>query len=199
MYNGVGVRTARGTGTSGHVARNAGALRARRDDIRRLKELREREVVPREVDPTILHHNALRQIEVELVLFREQLEEDGVSESELELRVAAKRAELRHGASTRTDESKLSGTGLDSHSLLLEQNRRNANLAAALGVEDRGSRMKEPTIRDLAESQAKAILEEDGVGDSSPARSFSPSRKHRTRARSESSDSSHSRSRKRRY
>lgn len=199
MYNGVGVRTARGTGTSGHVSRNAGALRPRRDDIRRLKELREQQTVPRDVDPALIQHNALRQIEVELVQFRDQLEEDGISESEVESLVALKRAELRQISVSLSHDSRPSGAGIDCHSLQLEVDRRNANLASALGVEDRSTKTETSRIRDLAESQAKAILEEGEVRNASPARSVSLSPKHRARQRSESSDSSRSRSRTRRY
>jgi hypothetical protein len=199
MYNGVGVRTARGTGTSGHVSRNVGALRPRRDDIRRLKELREHQGAPRDIDPAIIQHNALRRIEVELVQFRDQLEDDGISESEVESLVALKRAELRDIAATGSNDSKPSGAGMDSHSLQFELNRRNANLASALGVADRKTEPDHSDIRDQAESQAKAILEEVEVRNASPARSFSLSPKQRTRPRSESSDSSRSRSRIRRY
>ena len=78
MYNGVGVKTARGTGTSGHVSRNLGSLRPIRNDARRLKEMRECESRPREADPAILQHNLLRQIEVKLLELRDELEDEYV-------------------------------------------------------------------------------------------------------------------------
>ena len=78
MYNGVGIQTARGSGTSGHVSRNLGALRPMRYDVKKLKEQREKQSTPREADPGIVHHNALRQIEVQLVTLRDKLEDQYV-------------------------------------------------------------------------------------------------------------------------
>ena len=75
MYNGVGVQTARGTGTSGHVTKNLSALRPVRFDVKGMKEMREKQAVIREADPGIVHHNSLRQIEVELLELRDQLED----------------------------------------------------------------------------------------------------------------------------
>lgn len=47
-----------------------------RHDVRRMKEYRETQVLPREADPGIVHHSALRQIEVQLVELSDQLEEE---------------------------------------------------------------------------------------------------------------------------
>lgn len=199
MYNGVGVRTARGTGTSGHVSRNAGALRPRRDDIRRLKEMRERQTVTREVDPGILHHNALREIEVQLVELRERLEDEDLSETEIDERVSARRQELREAHLAGSGTSKPRGSSSDSHSLLIEQRNRNHTLASALGVADRDQIQHGQGARELAETEAKTILEQDIERGSSQPRSDSNTPRNRNRYRSESSDSSRSRSRTRRY
>lgn len=75
MYNGVGVKTARGTGTSGHVMKSLGTLRPERGDVRKIKEARERYVAPREADPGIVYHNELRKIEVILCELRDDLED----------------------------------------------------------------------------------------------------------------------------
>ena len=198
MYNGVGVRTARGTGTSGHVSRNAGALRPRRDDIRRLKEIREKQTVSREVDPGIIHHNALREIEVRLVELSEKLEEEGLSELEIAKMVSKRRQELRQELKE-GEPSKPSAGASDSHSVLIEQRNRNHLLASALGVIDRDQTQERTNARDLAESAARNILEQDGVRESSPGRSDCGSPRRRNRDRSESSSSSRSRSRTRRY
>lgn len=83
MYNGVGVQTARGTGTSGHVRKNLGSLRPLRHDVRRLKELRDKQPILREADPGIVHHNELRKIEVQLLKMRELWENEYVLVSSL--------------------------------------------------------------------------------------------------------------------
>jgi serine/arginine repetitive matrix protein 2 len=74
MYNGVGVQTARGTGTSGHVRKNLSALRPTRPDVRRFKDVRENPTVQREEDPGIIQHNKLRKIEIKLLELRDELE-----------------------------------------------------------------------------------------------------------------------------
>lgn len=77
MYNGIGVQTARGTGTSGHVMKNIGSLRPSRHDVAKLKSQTETgEPSRREVDPGILIHAGLRKIELELVNLRDLLEEE---------------------------------------------------------------------------------------------------------------------------
>jgi serine/arginine repetitive matrix protein 2 len=195
MYNGVGVRTARGTGTSGHVSRNAGALNSRRDDIRRLKELRDRPSVAREIDPSILQHNALRRIEVELIRLHEELEQKGLSESDIETAIEERRVELRSGLSSVPLETNSTKEGKDSHTMLLEQKRRNSHLAAAFGINDREIPVGS-SLRELAESEAKAIMQADSVRTRSKSRS--PRANQRARS-AESSNSSRSRSRSRRY
>jgi serine/arginine repetitive matrix protein 2 len=78
MYNGVGVQTARSTGTSGHVVKSLGQLQPRRIDIARAKERKGMIPVRREEDPDISLHNALRKIEVTLAEYREELEDEYV-------------------------------------------------------------------------------------------------------------------------
>ena len=95
MYNGIGVQTARGTGTSGHVMRNLSTIRPVRNDMRRRKETSEQANSSREVDPGIVHHNSLRRTEVLLMEFRGQLEDEGFSDDEIQSRVETRRKELR--------------------------------------------------------------------------------------------------------
>ncbi len=81
MYNGIGVQTARGTGTSGHVMKSLGSIRPHRDDVRRMKDRAQKKSAPKEADPGILYHNALRKVEVALSNLRDELEEQYVTYS----------------------------------------------------------------------------------------------------------------------
>ena len=78
MYNGIGVQTARGTGTSGHVTKSLGALKPVRHDVARMKETREKKSTKKEADPGIVYHNSLRNIEVVLCSLRDELEDEYV-------------------------------------------------------------------------------------------------------------------------
>jgi hypothetical protein len=142
MYNGIGVQTARGTGTSGHVMKSLGTLRPERHDVRKIKEMRERSVVAKEADPAIIYHNSLRKVEVVLCELRDDLEEEGLSESEIEERVSAKRAELRQRIEDGLEVYELSAEAKDSHTEALEREKRNSKLASALGIRRSRSRSR---------------------------------------------------------
>jgi serine/arginine repetitive matrix protein 2 len=205
MYNGVGVQTARGTGTSGHVSRNFGSLKPLRNDVRTLKEIREKESRPRETDPAILQHNALRQVEVQLLQYRDELEDEyvsmhacarsvprGISESEIEARISNRRAELRRQLESGSSESAPSDPKTESKEAFLHTQARDVRVAEAFGMTI--LRRNEDDPQRLAEEEARKILSSI---DAERSRSRSPSdhrkplnRRRRNRSRSSSSDSS---------
>ena len=106
MYNGIGLTTARGSGTSGYVQSNKfhrQQSRLKRHEFEDLKKIHERGdrgdargANKREGNREILEHNKKRKIEVELVAFRDALEEDekNLTESEIEAKVNEERARL---------------------------------------------------------------------------------------------------------
>jgi hypothetical protein len=59
------------------------------------KDMKERVAPVREIDPSIIRHNALRDIEVKLFDYREELEEGGMSGQEVDELVDARRREFR--------------------------------------------------------------------------------------------------------
>jgi len=81
MYNGIGLATARGSGTSGHVQRNMSFVRAqvarrRRDETAaagRQEHARREALKPKAPNPAILMHSRKRAVEVELMDFRAHL------------------------------------------------------------------------------------------------------------------------------
>lgn len=121
-YNGIGLPTPRGTGTSGYVQRNSSALnpatQAQRGVYSWRQELEQRtrrseagfqrdNYVERKVDQGILEHERKRAIEVECMALRDELEEtDGIAEDEIERRVDELRARLK----ARADEDRELGT-----------------------------------------------------------------------------------------
>jgi len=99
MYNGVGLSTVRGTATSGHVQKNRSHVRAAR---RRQQEDRHRGKGPpstsvvsasarEQGNREIQQHNRARELENRLLILREDLEEDGVAEDEIEKRIQEER------------------------------------------------------------------------------------------------------------
>lgn len=75
MYNGVGLLTARGSGTSGHVQTNAFNIRHRSWQTTDDRDKKPERV--KKPDERILEHERKRAIELELVELAETLEEEG--------------------------------------------------------------------------------------------------------------------------
>ena len=100
-YNGIGLASARGSGTNGYVTRNLGLVKASNAD-RRHEFAREgaargpaAAAPPRPVSRAILEHEAKRRVEGELLALRESLEAQGrLTGGEVDARVAAVRATL---------------------------------------------------------------------------------------------------------
>ncbi|KAJ1924740.1 RNA-splicing factor, partial [Linderina pennispora] len=104
MYNGIGLTTPRGTGTSGHVVRNASALKPNQKHRR----IERKERAPKPVDPSILEHERKRQVEIKCLFLQDELEEQGLEEAEVERRVDVLRQQLLSNLETASlPESKL--------------------------------------------------------------------------------------------
>ncbi len=77
MYNGIGLLSVRGSGTSGHVQTNRFNLRHgppnRHDD----RALTEAQPTNKQPNKDIMDHNRKRALEVKLVQLRDELEESG--------------------------------------------------------------------------------------------------------------------------
>ncbi|WFD33921.1 RNA-splicing factor [Malassezia cuniculi] len=98
MYNGIGLQTARGSGTNGYVQRNLSNLRPRNivQDRERMEESRARSAM--QPDAGILEHERKRKVEIKCLELRDELEDKGESEDVIEERVAALRKSLlEHG------------------------------------------------------------------------------------------------------
>ncbi|ODV87821.1 hypothetical protein CANARDRAFT_5135 [[Candida] arabinofermentans NRRL YB-2248] len=121
-YNGIGLNTAKGTGTNGYVQRNLsndvsnrrdgtnGRLFLQREKAKASFEKRQnrREV---EKDQALTLHERKRQVEVKVMEYRDELEEDeSLDDEEIEYRVADYRAylseELAHQQSVESRRAK---------------------------------------------------------------------------------------------
>ncbi|KAI0805233.1 cwf21-domain-containing protein [Xylaria sp. FL0064] len=97
MSDNVGLSTPRGSGTSGYVQRNLAHMRPRDRDRaapypRDLDHLKHRQ---RQPDKGVLEHDRKREVEVKVFELRDQLEDEGVDEAEIDRRCDALREELR--------------------------------------------------------------------------------------------------------
>lgn len=91
MYNGIGLQTARGSGTNGYIQRNLSHVKPR-DAPRPQSEEKVRHIEP---DEKILEHDRKRKVEVKCIELQDELEEQGVPDDQIEERVSALRKELQ--------------------------------------------------------------------------------------------------------
>ncbi|CAN6671931.1 hypothetical protein TRVA0_045S00694 [Trichomonascus vanleenenianus] len=105
-YNGIGLPTARGTGTSGHIQKSKSSnaynyavnyewrQQQERERRRDTQKFATTNVSDRKVDKEILQHERDREIEVKCMELEVELEDEGVDPDEIEKRVDALRSEL---------------------------------------------------------------------------------------------------------
>jgi hypothetical protein len=80
MYNGIGLTTARGSGTNGYVQRNLSTIPRNKQkiDYKTEEELQKLDtLVSRPPNADILEHQRKREIEVKVLEYRDELEERG--------------------------------------------------------------------------------------------------------------------------
>ena len=105
MYNGIGLKTARGSGTNGYVQRNASFLRNKK---KKFKVYTEEDYLPavRPLNPSIVEHNKMREIEVKCIELSEKLEEEGKPEDFIKEKIEKLRETLTRKFQEQEEESK---------------------------------------------------------------------------------------------
>ncbi|KAJ2399138.1 RNA-splicing factor [Coemansia sp. RSA 2559] len=141
MYNGIGLTTPRGTGTSGHVVRNASALKPGQERgvaQSRYSRYPSERSHPRNkpVDKDILEHERKRQVEIKCLELQDELEEKGLNDGEIEERVD----KFRHQLLENIDRLDFSGgrgiQAFEMQKIAAAKSKENHRMAVALHVED---------------------------------------------------------------
>ncbi|TVU34520.1 hypothetical protein EJB05_16355, partial [Eragrostis curvula] len=140
MYNGVGLQTPRGSGTSGHVQASKFLAKPRPSSSSAAAGGPTGPGIDggmRKPNKDILEHDRKRQVELRLLELRDLLEEQGYTEGEIEERVAeARKAAEAEAAEEGT--SPLPGEGFmdtQSHHAAARKEKQLENLRAALGLD----------------------------------------------------------------
>lgn len=136
MYNGVGLPTPRGSGTSGHVQRNCASMH-KREKIKHSEE-HKGDPINRQPNKEILEHTRKREIEVKCLELSDTLEEQGYTEEEIENKVQAYRKILLDDYNKSKRDKHVDDYGRpivrDSHQTAEAQLERNAKLRDAFGL-----------------------------------------------------------------
>ena len=108
MYNGIGLQTPRGSGTSGYVSANKFKLQRRHAPVM-TKEFAEGQGmggVTKKANKELLEHERKRQIELKLLELRDLLEDQGFPEDEILAQQQEVRAQLEEESlAAQADES----------------------------------------------------------------------------------------------
>lgn len=97
MYNGIGLKTPRGSGTNGYVSRNLSFVKSNTyisGSNRKPSDSTVAKPVAKKPSRSVLIHNERRQVEIQLLSLRDELEEKCVKVDEVEKIISAKRSQL---------------------------------------------------------------------------------------------------------
>ncbi|KAJ2873512.1 RNA-splicing factor [Coemansia aciculifera] len=139
MYNGIGLNTPRGSGTSGHVVRNMSALKPGQADRGRQPQQYSRDHITnaKPVDKGILEHERRRQVEVKCLELQDDLETQGtLDDAEVEERVDKLRSQLLENIDQLDFTSARPIKSFETQKLAEAKSKENARLASALRVEE---------------------------------------------------------------
>ncbi|SYW77476.1 related to CWC21 - protein involved in RNA splicing by the spliceosome [Ustilago bromivora] len=171
MYNGIGLKTVRGTGTNGYIQRNLSNFRPRDNPFNKSSSSRHSsssETRHVQLDAAILEHERKRKVEVRCMELRVQLEDDDVEEDEIESQVSALREKLMAELEREKEPSVEVGPSREergklrqgeTHKLLQAKQADDRRLASALGMES-GYREGDAFDRELQERKKQERLEE---------------------------------------
>ncbi|KAL5705556.1 hypothetical protein ACHQM5_023847 [Ranunculus cassubicifolius] len=172
MYNGIGLQTARGSGTNGYVQTNKFFIRPKSSKVEtRALEGDQGTGGVKKANKEILEHDRKRQIQLKLVVLEDKLIEEGYTDAEIaekleetrkSLEAAAAAAEERNpGASLSS--SKVSDT--QTHQIAARKEKQMETLRAAFGIykEIENPEIEEKKLEDADELELGEIQE--GVDD----------------------------------
>lgn len=154
MYNGIGLSTVRGSGTSGYVQRNLSHVPAtkekRKIDYKTEADLNKEEKI-RGPNQGILDHEKKRKIEVKCAELEDLLVDQNLAEEEIVEKVTAYRKMLMQSVDI-NDKIELDDFGrpiikaTDSHQIAKMQNERNEKLKDAFGIMSQAQKDEEEKI-----------------------------------------------------
>ena len=163
MYNGVGITTTRGSGSSGYVQSNRFNVRHRGGGRSHAYDKVEKSL-EKKPNKDILEHERKRKIELEVFKLRDALEDEGVGEEEIERRAGELRKRLEEEGKGTEDQrpgrasGSGSGNGNETHAVADRKNRQMEVMAHALRVGE-DHKEGEAFDRELQEQKKRERIE----------------------------------------
>ena len=146
MYNGIGLTTARGSATSGHVTKNLtyikpeffrNKLSQNQGQGRPHQDEKTKALAHKKGNQDILEHNEKRSIEAKIFEFQEKLLEQGMPEDQVEAKVQSERERLTNASrrnSKGRDGSASKGSRTDTHAIAAQKSRELDRTKNAFGI-----------------------------------------------------------------
>ncbi|KAL0036103.1 hypothetical protein WJX79_003161 [Trebouxia sp. C0005] len=160
MYNGIGILSVRGSGTSGYVQGNKFNLRGGRPVQNRFPDnTDDKGPTQRQPDESILLHNHKREVELKLLAEEDKLAEQGLAREEIDSKVAALRLQLdRADQLTPPTEQ---GNADETHAAAKRQLEKMVKLRTVFGLpNNQDSKEGEAFDRELQEKRKQARIEQ---------------------------------------
>ncbi|ESN96269.1 hypothetical protein HELRODRAFT_68390 [Helobdella robusta] len=171
MYNGIGLETARGSGTNGFVQRNLSFIKRHKDrvDYKSEEEIKKLDwQLNKEPNQEILIHDRKRKIELKCLEMEELMEDQGYTQDEITKKVSAFRKMLMQKEESTNSSIELDENGRPiakaTHQIAEANQARNNSLKLAFGISeffkdgssfDPERKAKEEASRNLAMAQMK--------------------------------------------
>eukprot|EP00826_Nyctotherus_ovalis_P034252 TRINITY_DN2828_c0_g1_i1.p1 TRINITY_DN2828_c0_g1~~TRINITY_DN2828_c0_g1_i1.p1 ORF type:complete len:238 (-),score=73.27 TRINITY_DN2828_c0_g1_i1:148-861(-) len=217
MYNGIGLTTPRGSGTSGYTQKNLAFVKPKAKAVdyeKQFKEMMENPVVqPRKANQEIVKHERLHRIEAHLFEVRLELEEQGLSEDQIQ----DKLKEARVYIEKKLEENEGELSKKESHTAALAKERQTEKFREALRIsksykpgsafdfetqqkEEQEKQAKRDEERRQKKANAKKVIEEStrevnkeekNVPEESEKKERKHKKHHKKRSRSRSRERKH--------
>eukprot|EP00612_Vaucheria_litorea_P006362 CAMPEP_0171473608 /NCGR_PEP_ID=MMETSP0946-20130122/1941_1 /TAXON_ID=109269 /ORGANISM="Vaucheria litorea, Strain CCMP2940" /LENGTH=331 /DNA_ID=CAMNT_0012003401 /DNA_START=77 /DNA_END=1069 /DNA_ORIENTATION=+ len=141
MYNGIGLKTPRGSGTSGHVMSNKSSIRPdrTREQIKQnqliesdFTDFRKPKKISTKANEDLLEHARRRKIEAKIFELQEAMIERGYNDDDIEAKVSNLRKEVELLSKGSSKGAFLTSEGENSHAIQAQKNIENERMREAL-------------------------------------------------------------------
>jgi len=212
MYNGIGLQTARGSGTNGYVQRNLAFVKNKKErvDYKTEEELNKLDQsLNKQPNQEILDHERKRKVELKCMEMQELMEEQGYSEKDVADKVNMFRKMLmaKEGVSDSSVDKDEHGRPIAraTHQIAQANQEKNTKLKEAFGLTDyvEGSafdperKAKEEAAKAAALAQKKYTMVQSSEEEDTSAGSPSPHKRKKKKSRHDSSSPEHSKEKRR--
>mmetsp|Transcript_581 Transcript_581/g.687 ORF Transcript_581/g.687 Transcript_581/m.687 type:complete len:216 (-) Transcript_581:4-651(-) len=135
MYNGIGLQTAKGSGTNGYVQRNLANVRHLRLDWKDAnKQFKAEPIKVKKANVELLLHEQKRKVELDLLTLEEELRKAGMPEREIQESLADERKQMLVAVEKGSLRYESSIEKKDTHQLAKEKEEEMQKIEKALGI-----------------------------------------------------------------